>query len=651
MEKSVAVSCFNVDCSPDLWEQLGNILSVLPEDSIFGFPLTIRLSPEEEPRVGSWRLRISHDSAAILSSSIQGLRSGIAMLAQIFTAECGNLPCGEQTVIPAFRDRGIMLDVSRGKMATIAYLKHLAAWMPQVGYNILQLYCEDKLAVHSHPEIGGITGAYSEEQIRELDSFCRSVYVELQPCIQTFSHVLGILALPEFSDLSENDTLFSFAPGNDAVYRFIETELSETLPWFSSKTLNLNMDEAYDIGSGYSKDLVASKGKGRVYFDHMLRVIEIARKYGVEKFIVWGDIVAKYPELLPELPEDVVVADWHYTPEDHYPSLITYQEKRMRFWAAGGVNTWNSIFPRVYNADKNLIRFSSEARERGAEGFLVTDWGDHGHAQPLGLSLYGYLLGGRQCLYGTPIQAEDFDRSVRDLVFCDPREEEAFRLLMDSNLPPGIQSGYKTMTLYAFFDDLLDGLSMNGDEHYPAVTREAFETFLRNGSRAVNLLRDVIDENAAGRKRYVDEHWKELFGEPFLDELHLSARMTAYTGRKGLLGYRIKDQMKADDLTPETILGLIREVHLLYAELQAIRSEFESVWLLRAYRQGMESCLSLFDKAGVQLAKAVEWLAAQRLTLIRKGRTALEDYHGADHFAILWKGDFTNLWDRAFPWL
>ena len=560
------------------------------------------------------------------------------------------MSCIDKKTVPAFENRGIMLDVSRGKMASLDYLKHLAAWMSQVGYNILQLYCEDKLRLSSHPEIGMLTGTYSEAQIRELDGFCKVHGIELQPCIQTYSHVHGILRLPGYSALSENDTLFSFAAGNEKVYEFLEDELSETLPWFSSKTLNINMDEAYDIGSDHSKNAVEEKGQGQVFLEHILRVTEIAVKNGAETILLWGDIVSKYPELLPSLPENIVVADWCYNPMDHYPSLIPYQEKGIRFWAAGGVSTWNSIFPRVRNSYINLIGFSSEARERGAEGFLVTDWGDYGHPQPLGLSLYGYLLGGMQCISGSKTDPEEFEKLADRKIFCDPREKRAFRLLMDSNLAPDVQTGFKTMTIYAFFDDLLGGLSMTGNENYHAISKEAFEILFNNGSEAHKLLKDVISEDCISHMDFPDEHWTALFGDAFLSELALSAWMTAYTGKKGLLGYKILEGMDAEDLTPDMILGYIAEIHLLYAELEEIRAEFEKVWLLRSYRKGIETCLSLFDRAGVQLFKAVEWLAEQRLRLVRKGRDSIEKYHGADGYGILWTGDFKNLWDRAYPW-
>ena len=639
---------FSGNCvsAPELEEKLKKFPVIDQSD----YNLELHLCGETGKTKGSYHICIRKEGGRIVSSSLYGIGCGLDALIQIYLSAKCRLPLFEQNVVPAFESRGIMLDVSRGKMPKLEYLKNLAEWMSQVGYNILQLYCEDKLRLQSHPEIGTVTGAYTGEQIRDLDKFCTEHSLELQPCIQTYSHLHGILRLPGYSCLSENDTLFSFAAGNESVYRFLEDEFAETLSWFTSKTLNINMDEAYDIGSDYSKKAVEEKGQGEVFLDHMLRVIDIARGCGAETIILWGDIVSKYPDLLPRLPENVIVADWCYNPMEHYPSLIPYQEHHMRFWAAGGVSTWNSIFPRIYNSYINLIGFSSEAKERGAEGFLVTDWGDYGHAQPLGLSLYGYFLGGIQSVIGKPLREKDFEKFAGNLIFCDEREEKAFRLLMDSNLAPGIKTGFKTMTIYAFFDDLLDGLSKNGNENYPAVTEEACRILLKNGSEALELLQTVLNECLYEKKEYPDESWKTLFGKTFLEELKLSAEMTAFTGKKGLLGYQILHGMASDDLSPDMILGYIRDIHLLYAEFQMIRRNFEHVWELRAYRTGIESCLSCFDRAGVQMFKAVKWLAEQRINLIRIGRNAIKKYTGADDYGILWTGDFKNMWDRAYPW-
>lgn len=636
---------FRVEAEDNVKSALYRGLSLLPEGEE-GVPLRLvqGVSGKEEE---GYRLTLAPEGILLESSSLRGLHYGLSTLKLLRFRGDGKLPCGETMGCPRFANRGIFLDVSRGKIPTMGYLERLVGWMADLGYNILQLYCEDKLALKKHPKVGMLTGVFTETQIRELDALCQSYFIELQPCIQTYSHMHGVLLLPGYSSLAENESLFSLAAGNEEVYDFLEDELAETLPWFTSRTLNINMDEAYDLGTGFSKEAVEQQGKGPVFIRHIRRVIELARRHGAEKILLFGDAAHKYPELLEQLPEDVVLIDWNYNAQESYPSLLEYPELEREFWAAGGVSTWNSIFPRVYNSYVNLTGYSDQAKQCGANGFLVTDWGDYGHMQPLGLSLYGYLLGGCQVYGSADGGAGAFEAACWPLIFPDQRVGRAFRALMDSNLAPGVQTGFKTMTIYYFFDDMLDGLSMRGDERYPRMSPEAFQILEEKGLEAEKLLEQA--EETASSWHFPDDNWRALFGKTLLEELRLAAGMTRFVGEKGRLAYRILEQMAAPETGETEILELICSIRQLYGEFERLRDQFVSVWLLRARRTGIETSLSLFDRAGAQMGRTAIWLAEQRKALLDRGRLDVP-YTAAKDYRVLWTADFQNLWDRAYPW-
>lgn len=611
-----------------------------------GIPLSvIRQNTGWEPE--GYQLSLSPSGISLESATLRGLHYGLCALKLLLFQGKGSLPEGIAQGQPRFANRGILLDVSRGKIPSMDYLEHLVAWMSDLGYNILQLYCEDKLALKRHPLVGSLTGVFSEAQIRRLDELCQSYFIELQPCIQTYSHMHGVLRLPGYSAMAENDSLFSMAAGNDAVYAFLEDEFAETLPWFSSHTLNINMDEAYDLGTGFSREAVEREGKGPVFFAHICRVIEIARRHGAEKILLFGDAVHKYPELMDRLPENVAVIDWNYNAEEHYPSLLEYPGLGREFWAAGGVSTWNSIFPRVYNCYVNLSGYSAEAKQLGAEGFLVTDWGDYGHMQPLGLSLYGYLFGAVHTFGPADQSTEAFEQNVWPLIFPDIRVASAFRALMDSNLAPHIQTGFKTMSIYYFFDDMLDGLAMRGNERYPKISEEAFMVLKEKGQQALELLEASQQDTA--RWSYPDRHWEALFGEALISELTLAAKMTCFIGEKGNLAYHILKRMAAPDCSGDEMLDLIFQIRALYEKFQLLREEFAAVWMKRARRIGIETSLSLFDRAGTQMRRTATWLAEQRRAWLDHG-SADVPYTAAEGYQVLWTADFQNMWDRAYPW-
>lgn len=597
-----------------------------------------------------FRLEIGQGKLRLLAGDDAGFYYGLAALKLMLAMTAGILPGGIVEEIPDYPNRGVMLDVSRGKLPTLDYLKQLVGVLSDMRYNILQLYCEDKLELKGHPLLGAITGVYTQSEIVELDQYCLAHFVQLQPCIQTYSHMHGILRTPGYSDLSENTDLFSFGAGNEKVYAFLEEEFTQVLPWFTSKTVNINMDEAYDLGTGYSKEAVQRQGKGAVFLQHILRVIAAAEKGGATKIQLWGDIVQKYPELLSQLPDNVIVMEWNYNPLPKFESLSLFGSLGREFWAAGGVGTWNSIFPRTYNCYINLTNLYAQALEAGAKGFLVTDWGDYGHMQPLGLSLYGYLIGAAQRRGRPDVTPGELEEKLWPLMLPTEQMRTGFRALMDSNLAQNLKTDFKTMSIYYFFDDMLDGLSMRGNAQYPKLTEQTFWELSRCGELACESF-GAEAALAVETRKYPDPNWEVLFGQTYLRELRLSAGMTKFIGEKGLLACRILSDLNREDLTPEDIMQMIFSIHQLYDTFCQLRREFENVWMLRARHQGIQTSLSLFDHAGVQMAQTVRWLARQRERLLRGEQVdrTLQTYCGKD-YEVLWTADFKNMWDRAYPW-
>lgn len=642
---------FNLIAEEDLALEVKRALDNLPLSRDSVRMLRLELKPDlAEPE--AFAMEVNAGDVSITGASPRALFHGLTTLKWLLFQNRQTLGLGVYRSSPKFPNRGVFLDVSRGKIPQLSYLKDLVCMLADLKYNILQLYFEDKFLLEDKPRIGILTGGYSQAEIRELDDWCRQYHIELQPSLQTFSHYHGILNLPEYSHLSENENLFSLAAGKPEVYEFLDQVLGEVLPWFSSDTVHLNMDEAYDLGSGYSKERVAAEGAGPVFLDHLKRVVAIARRHGAGKIIIWGDIAHHYPEILSGVPENVVIADWNYNPLEHFGSLDAIGEYQGEFWAAGGISTWNSLFPRVYNSYTNLINYSVAAFEKGAQGFLVTDWGDYGHFQPLGLSLYGYLIGGRQSYHASRISTFDLEQELRPMMFANPKVAEAFRLLMDSNNAPFIQTDFKSMSFYYFFDDLFNGLSLSGNDRYPRLLRTSFEILDQQGSKALDRLDKVLENPEESIGPFVDPAWERLIGKFFVEELHFSARTTRFTGQKGLLSTELKEKFQNQTITAPEILDYIIRIKQLYSEFIQIRFDFINIWTKRAQWSGIETTLLNFDKAGVQLGEAVRWLSNQYRNM-ENGLPAdylMESYTSGKKYKILWTADFKDMWESAYPW-
>jgi hypothetical protein len=112
--------------------------------------------------------------------------------------------------------------------------------------------------------------------------------------------------------------------------------------------------------------------------------------------VVWSyEAPSEEPGLLGSLGPELLDAlglpdDAHLGFEAHVRSFVA---TGYPFWVAAGTSGWNSLLGRWSNARANLLDAALVGRRHGSDGFLVTDWGDNGHLQPLGVSLLPMAYG------------------------------------------------------------------------------------------------------------------------------------------------------------------------------------------------------------------------------------------------------------------
>jgi hexosaminidase len=108
----------------------------------------------------------------------------------------------------------------------------------------------------------------------------------------------------------------------------------------------------------------------------------------------WGDIIVKYPELIPELPKDAIALEWGYEATHPFDAnSAKFAQSGVPFYVCPGTSTWNSVAGRSDNALANLLNAAQNGLKHGAIGFLNTDWGDNGHWQFLPVSYLGFAYG------------------------------------------------------------------------------------------------------------------------------------------------------------------------------------------------------------------------------------------------------------------
>ena len=195
------------------------------------------------------------------------------------------------------------------------------------------------------------------------------------------------------------------------------------------------------------------------------------------------------------------------------------------------------------------------------------------------------------------------------------------------------------MSAYAFFDDLVSGLTYKGNERYPRVRKTSFQALKEAGMKA-RILLEKSNKNASYLLGDLNDY--------FYNALMLSSQMIEYTGVKGLIAYQIQEMYENNEVNEKNILSLIRDIKKLSLWFEKIRISFTSMWLKESQEKGMDGTLYLFSKASTALADCVIFLAKERDIILNGGEADLSRYQG--EYKTLWTSDFKNMWDRAYPW-
>jgi len=234
--------------------------------------------------------------------------------------------------------------------------------------------------------------------MQTLDEHCRWLGIDLIPNQNSFGHLREWLAYPPLASLGEVAAPYegangeflrypgTLAPNNPGTLPFVRSLYDELLPNFSSRFFNVGCDETWDLGRGQSQAECERLGKGRVYVDFLKKIhAEVSARGRTMMF--WGDIILNHPEFIPELPKDAIALNWGYE-SDHPFARETklFAQAKIPFYVCPGTSTWMTLIGKHDNAFINLRRAAVAGRKQGAIGYLITDWGDGGHPQPLAVS-------------------------------------------------------------------------------------------------------------------------------------------------------------------------------------------------------------------------------------------------------------------------
>ncbi len=344
----------------------------------------------------AYRLTINRNFIRMEATTSAGLFYATQSLKQLYryaflNSTDGNiaLPCMTITDWPNFKLRAWQDDISRGPIVKMEYLKRLIPQLAECKLNAFSLYTEHTFKTKCHPDLAP-TDAFTAEEIKELEDFCKPYHIQIIGNQQCFGHFEEILCNPFYSDLA--DTKWNLNPAKEETYRFLEDHLKEVAKAYKSPYFNINCDETECLGQGYAKAYVDSVGAETVYYQHLNRVNRMLRPYR-KRVMMWGDIADKHPEILENLDKDLFLIAWTYVGKDDFNDFLKpYVASGHKFFVAPGVSLSERVWPKHYEFKSNIPHLCRDGYKNGAIGVINTCWDDYGESLT-NCALYGLVLG------------------------------------------------------------------------------------------------------------------------------------------------------------------------------------------------------------------------------------------------------------------
>lgn len=387
-----------------------------------------------------------------------------------------------------FDTLGCMFDCSRNGVMKPDAVKKVLRIMALMGYNALMLYTEDTFEMKKYPYFGYMRGAYTQDELREIDRYAGLFGIEVIPCIQTLAHLNAIKRWEAFCDIFDCDDILLV--DDDKTYELIEEMVKTMSGTLKSRKIHIGMDEAHMVGLGSYLDRHGYQNRFELLVRHQKKVIKICEKYGYHP-IIWSDMYFKFLSSTNEyydttikisdkirslVPKGLNLMYWDYDTQDKsvYEKMIDkHFQLSPSISFAGGARKWMSLEPQLQYSNSVSRPALDACAEKHVKDVFVTAWGDGGSECPA-FSILPVLQ-----LFAEKCYADDYSDTqiAHRLKICANADYGDFLELDRLNLVPGNEHPGKSShnpSKYLLYQDVLCGLfDRHVDSRYPAHFEEA----------------------------------------------------------------------------------------------------------------------------------------------------------------------------------
>ncbi|TXT55070.1 MAG: hypothetical protein BAJALOKI2v1_690007 [Promethearchaeota archaeon] len=544
-------------------------------------------------------LKIEKTRISICALEEQGLFYGVQTLLQIFKNSFLEhmslknrrerklqeifLPNIEIIDSPDIKMRGVAYDCSRGQIFTVESAKRFIKILSHYKLNTMCFYMEDTFAHPKHPLIGKKRGAFTPEEIREIDKYAKDHFMELIPIFECLGHADNILQHEDYYELGEFPGAHSFDISNPDVLEFVEDYISLISETFSTGFFHVGCDETFDIGQHRSKEYIEKVGKEEALTEFYERLLALVKTHKNDHMIMYDDFVRKNKKIRKNLSKEIIQMFWDYDPKEKYPPVEDLIEDGFKVIVSPSMLNWNRNFPDYENASKNIMALTEEAfnfKDEGCLGVLTSTWGDQRYFSLKENEIFGAVLTAGKTWNVKEFNYEEFKKKYAHLFYGIRKE----LLLQFSHLFTKISS---SPSLFYRFMVILPPLFYTDLFKHPFPEKE-FKPALKNYIQLKDRGTEVLG-------LYSQLESEVLFEKENFEFIQYGAELARYAGEKIELSVEISEMIANSKLTHNEKAEIIEKLRYIQHQIKGLKDQYEVLWLRASKRPCLNENLQLFD--------------------------------------------------------
>ncbi len=515
----------------------------------------------------SYSIEVTKDHVIIRSHSVKGFYYGLCDMTREMKTK-GFLVIRHQIQEPSFSNRGVLLDITRGKIPKVDEMKRMIRLLSFEKINQIQLYMEHTFRYSFTEDMNEGKGGYLPEEWADIIGFSNQYFVDLIPCIATFGHLYELLMTKDYKHLCvienfnkpyswiDRQLHHTIDVTNPSSYELITSMLDEVMDCFDSDYINICGDETFDLDEFCTnKGLDATKE----YIEFLNKILDYVISKGKTP-MYWGDVILKDPERLNELNQKAIPMHWWYEKYVNENEFYQLEKLNTDYYSCPGTNGWNRLMNDYDIGFSNITQMIDLGAKHKASGVLITDWGDFGHVNFLSQSIPELVFGARKAWnadysYETFIQADEYDGL------------ELLKLYENVSLEQLIN-----------FEDIMKwfyAIKFN-DERYGDFMNEYDESMVLNTHK--NLMRL---ENLKNELLNHDDYKGQSLSDDFsMEDQHKCQDMKELLCSINGIIWMLKVN-KTMILSPQNTSDNTKDKQKLVSDIKTWKAEFSSLWLNR----------------------------------------------------------------------